>query len=87
MPSGGIPFVLGCTTYEPVNVSDLPQEIRSEVSARFAAYAVSGAFKDHEDAYKIVLRNKQSKMYAFYNADGEYLRQETVKPVQVIALK
>ncbi len=85
-PAGVVPFVLGCETYEPVNVNDLPQEIRSEVAARYVAYAVSKVYRDHEDSYKIVLRNKTSKMIAFYSADGEYLKQEIVKPVQVIAL-
>ncbi len=84
--SGVVPFVLGCETYEPVSVSELPQEIRSEVASRYVAYAVSKVYRDHENSYKIVLRNKNSKMIAFYNADGEYLKQEIVKPVQVVAL-
>ena len=85
-PAGVVPFVLGCETYEPIGVSELPQEIRSEVASRYVAYAVSKAYRDHEDSYKIVLRNKHSKMVAFYSADGEYLKQEIVKPVQVVAL-
>ncbi len=85
-PTGFVPFVLGCETYEPVSVGELPQEIRSEVASRYVAYAVSKVYRDHEDSYKIVLRNKTSKMIAFYSADGEYLRHEIVKPIQVVAL-
>ena len=38
-PAGVVPFVLGCETYEPIGVSELPQEIRSEVASRYVAYA------------------------------------------------
>lgn len=86
-PTGVVSFVLGCETYEPVGINELPQEIRSEVASRYVAYAVSKVYRDHENSYKIVLRNKHSKMIAFYSADGEYLKQEIVKPVQVVALK
>ena len=84
--AGVVPFVLGCETYEPVAKEALPQEVRSAIATRYVAYAISNVFKDHEDNYKVVLKNQNSKMIAFYTADGEYLKQEVVKPVQVVAL-
>ena len=47
---------------------------------------ISSVFRDHEDNYKVILKSQSSKMIAFYSADGEYLKQEIVKPVQVVAL-
>ena len=84
--TGSVPFVLGCETYEPVSKEELPQEVRSAIASRYVAYAISSVFRDHEDNYKVILKSQSSKMIAFYSADGEYLKQEIVKPVQVVAL-
>ena len=81
-----VPFVLGCETYEPVSKEELPQEVRSAIASRYVAYAISSVFRDHEDNYKVILKSQSSKMIAFYSADGEYLKQEIVKPVQIVAL-
>ena len=42
--------------------------------------------RDRNSVYKLILKGDRNKLIVYYTADGEYLSQETVKTVQMVAL-
>lgn len=86
IPGGVVLCTLGGNTFEPIGADELPQAVRSGVATRYVAYSVKEVLKNKEDIYKLILKSESGKMIAYYSADGEYLKDEVVKPVQVIAL-
>lgn len=65
----------------------LPQSVRYAIIEKFAAYAVKDFSLTQDGNYKVTLKNEQSKMIVFYHPDGEYLKKEVVKPLQIVALR
>ena len=55
--------------------TELPQAVKSAVISKYVAYAI-----------KLILKGDRNKLIVYYTADGEYLSQETVKTVQMVAL-
>ena len=41
---------------------------------------------EENSVYKLILKGDRNKLIVYYTADGEYLSQETVKTVQMVAL-
>lgn len=86
LPEGEVYFALGDDTYTRIEIAALPQALRSAVMTRYVAYSIAEAYKDHDNIYKLVLKNEVGKMITYYNGVGEYLSEETIKPVQMVAL-
>lgn len=86
IPAGEIRFALGDETYTKVEIDDLPQVVKSAVIIKYVAYSIDEVYRDHDDTYKVVLKNGLGKLITYYDASGEHLKQETVKPVQIVAL-
>lgn len=86
LPEGEVHFVLGDDTYARIEVSALPQAVRSAAMTRYVAYSITEAFRDHDDIYKLVLKSGNGNMITYYNGVGEHLGQETIKSVQIVAL-
>lgn len=86
IPAGEIRFALGDETYTKVGIDDLPQVVKSAVITKYVAYSIDEVYRDHDDTYKVVLKNGPGKLITYYDASGDHLKQETVKPVQIVAL-
>ena len=71
---------------EKVGIDELPQAVKSAVISRFVAFSIEEAFRGKEDTYCLILKNGTSKRKAYYKEDGEYLKQEAVKEVQLVSL-
>lgn len=69
-----------------VLIENVPQAVKSAVISKYAAYVIHQVYEEENDVYKLVLKNDQLRLIAYYTADGEYLRQEIVKPVQMVKL-
>ncbi len=66
-------------------LSDLPQ-VKSAVISKYIAYSMETISREQESVFRIVLKNESSRLVVYYTEEGEYLRQEAVKPVQMVAL-
>lgn len=64
----------------------LPQTVRYAIAEKFAAHAVREFSVTQEGNYKVILKNEHSQMIVFYTPDGEYLKKEVIKPLQIVAL-
>lgn len=69
-----------------VALADLPQAVKSAVISKYIAYSMEDISRDQQGIYRIVLKNENARLITYYTAEGEYLRQEAVKPVQMVAL-
>lgn len=67
-------------------LSDLPQVVKSAVISKYIAYSMETISREQESVFRIVLKNESSRLVVYYTEEGEYLRQEAVKPVQMVAL-
>lgn len=67
-------------------LSDLPQVVKSAVISKYIAYSMETISREQESVFQIVLKNESSRLVVYYTEEGEYLRQEAVKPVQMVAL-
>lgn len=67
-----------------MDVSALPQAIKSAVVPKYVAYAIDEAWAESSDRYKLVLKNGKTKLIVYYSADGEFLGQEAVKVAQLV---
>lgn len=67
-----------------MDVSALPQAIKSAVAPKYVAYAIDEAWAESTDRYKLVLKNGKTKLIVYYSADGEFLGQEAVKVAQLV---
>lgn len=66
--------------------TELPQAVKSAVISKYVAYAIEQFSFEENSVYKLILKGDRNKLIVYYTADGEYLRQETVKTVQMVAL-
>ena len=66
--------------------TELPQAVKSAVISKYVAYAIEQFFFEENSVYKLILKGDRNKLIVYYTADGEYLSQETVKTVQMVAL-
>ena len=67
-------------------LSDLPQVVKSAVISKYIAYSMETISREQESVFRIVLKNESSRLVVYYTEEGDYLRQEAVKPVQMVAL-
>lgn len=65
----------------------LPQSVRYAIAEKYVAHAVKEFSVTQEGNYKVILRNEHSRLIVYYSPDGEYLKQEMVKPIQIVALR
>lgn len=68
-----------------IDISELPQPVKSAVAPRYAAYAIQQAYKGN-NMYKLLLVNAGLKLIVFYDANGNFLQEETVKSVKTVVL-
>lgn len=81
------PQVCGtCKGENAVVLGDLPQVVKSAVISKYIAYSMENISRDQQGIYRIVLKNENARLITYYTEEGEYLRQEAVKPVQMVAL-
>lgn len=73
--------------YTETGVNSLPQGIKSAVISKYIAYCIHHVSVDENGVYKITLKNEHSRLRVYYDKDGEFLKQEQLKPVQMIALE
>ena len=66
--------------------TELPQAVKSAVLSKYVAYAIEQFSFEENSVYKLILKGDRNKWIGYYTADGEYLSQETVKTVQMVAL-
>ena len=66
--------------------TELPQAVKSAVISKYVAYAIEQFSFEENSVYKLILKGDRNKLIVYYTADGEYLSQETVKTVQMVAL-
>lgn len=74
-------------TYAETGVNSLPLGIKSAVISKYIAYCIHHVSADENGVYKITLKNEHSGLRVYYDKDGEFLKQEQLKPVQVVALE
>ena len=60
--------------------------VKSAVISKYVAYAIEQFSFEENSVYKLILKGDRNKLIVYYTADGEYLSQETVKTVQMVAL-
>lgn len=65
---------------------DLPQAVKSAVISKYVAYAIERFSLEENSVYKLILKSGRNKLIVYYTADGEYLSQEVIKAVQMVAL-
>lgn len=71
--------------YAEIELVDLPQVVKSAVISKYIAYSIDEVFQNNED-YKIILKSDRSRLIVYYDGVGEYLKQELVKPVQLVSI-
>lgn len=71
---------------EEVEIAELPQALKSAVISKFVAFSIEKAFMNEGNTYCLTLKNGTSRRIAYYKEDGEYLKQEAVKEIQLVAL-
>ena len=60
-------------TYEPIEISALPESVTDAVSTDFAGATLAEAYKDEEDNYKLVLTVGEESKTVYTNATGEWI--------------
>ncbi len=65
----------------------LPQSVRYAIAEKYAAHAVKEFSVTQKGNYRVILKNEHSRLIVHYSPDGEYLKQEMVKPIQIVALR
>lgn len=81
------PFRLEDTDCKKVEVTGLPQVIKSAVLSKFVAYSIEDAYQGIDGVYRLVLKSATSRRIAYYEEDGNYLKQEAVKGIQLVTLR
>lgn len=71
--------------YAKIGLVDLPQVVKSAVISKYIAYSIEEVFQNNED-YKIILKSDMARLIVYYDGVGEYLKQEVVKPVQLVSI-
>ena len=70
--------------FQQVTVGDVPSVVKSAIAARYSAYVIDEAFADGNSFYKLVLKNRGTKLTVYYSGNGEFLRKETCVFIQGI---
>lgn len=68
-----------------IGLVDLPQVVKSAVISKYIAYSIEEVFQ-HNEEYKIILKSDMARLIVYYDSVGEYLKQEVVKPVQLVSI-
>ena len=61
------------STYEPIEISALPEAVSTAVATDFAGAVVAEAYKDESDNYKVVLSVGEESKTVYANAAGEWI--------------
>lgn len=63
--------------YTKVDVKDVPAEILKEITEKYPGYTVNTAFKAEDGSdYKLVLGKDGISVTVFYNAKGEFIKEQ-----------
>ncbi len=60
-------------TYEPIEISAIPETVATAVTTDFAGATIAEAYKDEEDNYKLVLTVGEESKTVYANASGEWI--------------
>ena len=65
--------------YEEISMEELPEGISQTLQQKYAEFAVSKAFVGSDSTYKVIITKGDDTSAVFFNADGKFLKTETVK--------
>lgn len=71
-------------TYSKVEVADVPEAVKSAVTAKYADYSIGEAYKGSDNSYKLVIKKEEAKLTVYYNEAGEFQKEEASKEVQTV---
>ena len=70
--------------YVKIEVSEVPNVVRTAVAAKYSAYVIDEAFKGDDDCYKLILKRNDKKITVYYNKTGEFQKEETDVSAQLV---
>lgn len=81
-----VPVLLAhnAVNYVKIEVSEIPNVVRTAVAAKFSAYVIDKAFKGDDDCYKLILKRNDRKITVYYNKNGEFQKEETDVSAQLV---
>ena len=81
-----VPVLLahGAVNYVKIEVSEIPNVVRTAVAAKFSAYVIDKVFKGDDDCYKLILKRNDKKITVYYNKNGEFQKEETDVSAQLV---
>lgn len=70
-------------TYDEIQKEEVPEVVMSAAKESFDGYELAKALLGSDGNYKLKLTKEEEKIAAFFNADGELLKVETLEEKQI----
>lgn len=62
--------------YVRVELSNVPQIVKSEVAIKYAAYRIGESYRGSDDTYKLIIENGNSKLTLIYHKTGQCVKRD-----------
>lgn len=60
-----------------VELSAVPQIVKSEVAIKYAAYRIGESYRGSDDTYKLIIENGNSKLILIYHKNGQCVKGDS----------
>ncbi|MUP38401.1 hypothetical protein [Labilibaculum euxinus] len=72
----GTSFVQEDVKYEEVKAEELPKMVQTAITESYSDYAILKSFIGNDGSYKIILSKPEGNIAVYFNAKGEFVKQE-----------
>ncbi|MBL4561197.1 MAG: hypothetical protein JKX79_09455 [Labilibaculum sp.] len=62
--------------YEELKAEELPQKVQTALAKSYSDYAMLKSFIGNDGSYKIILSKPEGNIAVYFNAKGEFVKQE-----------
>lgn len=64
--------------YEEIKVEELPKIVQEGLSKSYSEYSVLKSYIANDGSYKIILSGSEQNVAVYFNAKGEFVKQENL---------
>ncbi|MDQ1771310.1 hypothetical protein GQR60_12150 [Labilibaculum sp. A4] len=72
----GTSFVQEDVKYEELKAEELPKMVQTAITESYSDYAILKSFIGNDGSYKIILSKPEGNIAVYFNAKGEFVKQE-----------